>query len=50
MANEKKKFVRAEEGPNNSVVYYDEEGNKWIRHWKQARDRGAITILEICNR
>jgi hypothetical protein len=29
-----KKFVRAEEGPSNSVIYFDEEGNKLIRYWK----------------
>ncbi len=27
-------FVRAEEGDSNSVIYYDKEGNKLIRHWK----------------
>lgn len=35
MAIEKKKFVRAEEGPSNSVVYYDEDGNKLVRYWKK---------------
>jgi hypothetical protein len=29
-----KKFVRAKEGLDNSVVYYDEDGNKLIRYWK----------------
>jgi hypothetical protein len=29
------KYVRAEEGPNNSVIYYDKEGNKLIKHWKR---------------
>lgn len=29
------KYIKAEEGPKNSVVYYDEEGNKLIRHWKR---------------
>jgi len=30
----RKPFVRAEEGSNNSVIYYDEDGNKLIRYWK----------------
>jgi hypothetical protein len=30
-----KKFVKAEEGPENSVVYYDEDDNKFIRYWKR---------------
>lgn len=29
-----KKLIKAEDGPDNSVVYYDEDGNKLIRHWK----------------
>jgi hypothetical protein len=29
-----KKFIRAEEGPDNSVIYYDEDGNKLKRYWK----------------
>lgn len=29
-----KNFIKAENGPNNSVVYYDEDGNKLIRYWK----------------
>jgi hypothetical protein len=29
-----KKFVRAEDGPSNSVIYYDEDENKLIRYWK----------------
>lgn len=29
------KYIRAEEGPKNSVIYYDEAGNKLIRHWKR---------------
>lgn len=29
-----KKWIKAEESSNNSVVYYDEEGNKLIRYWK----------------
>ena len=34
-----KKFVRAEEGEEkNSVVYYDEDGNKLIRYWKRYPD------------
>jgi hypothetical protein len=32
------KYIKAEEGPNNSVIYYDEEGNKLIRHWKRHDD------------
>lgn len=30
-----KKFVRVEEGQSNSVIYYDEDGNKLIRYWKR---------------
>lgn len=30
-----KKFIRAEEGDSNSVIYYDEEGNKLTRYWKR---------------
>jgi hypothetical protein len=34
-----KKFIRAEEGEEkNSVVYYDEDGNKLIRYWKRYSD------------
>ena len=29
-----KTFIKAEEGPENSVVYFDEEGNQLIRYWK----------------
>ena len=29
-----KKFIRVEEGSENSVVYYDVDGNKLIRYWK----------------
>jgi hypothetical protein len=33
------KFIKAEEGmEKNSVVYYDEDGNKLIRHWKRYPD------------
>lgn len=32
------KYIKAEEGPKNSVIYYDEEGNKLIRHWKRYDD------------
>ena len=28
------RFVRAEEGDSNSVIYYDEDGNKLVRCWK----------------
>lgn len=30
-----KKFVRVEEGDDNAVVYYDEDGNKLTRYWKR---------------
>ena len=34
-----KKFIRAEEGEEkNSVVYYDEDGNKLVRYWKRYPD------------
>lgn len=36
-----KKFIRAEEGPCNSVVYYDEDGNKLIRYWKRYEGQSA---------
>lgn len=29
-----RKFVRAEEEPDNSVIYYDSEGNRLTRYWK----------------
>jgi len=29
-----KNWIKAEEGLNNSVIYYDEDGNKLIRYWK----------------
>ena len=29
-----RKFVRAEEGPDNSVIYYDSDGNRLTRYWK----------------
>ena len=33
------KYIRAEEGEEkNSVVYYDEDGNKLIRYWKRYPD------------
>ncbi|MGC1878326.1 MAG: hypothetical protein WA347_05040 [Rhabdochlamydiaceae bacterium] len=32
------KYVKAEEGPKNSVIYFDEEGNKLVRHWKRYED------------
>ncbi len=38
MTISKKSFVKAEEGPNNSVIYYDEDGNKLIRYWKKRDD------------
>jgi hypothetical protein len=28
-----KKWIKAEEGPENSVIYYDEDGNKLKRFW-----------------
>lgn len=30
----RKKWIRAEEGSENSVIYYDEDGNKLTRFWK----------------
>jgi hypothetical protein len=34
-----KKFIQADEGKEKkSVVYYDEDGNKLIRHWKRYPD------------
>ena len=38
MTQNRKKFVRAEEGVSNSVIYYDEDGNKLIRYWKRYDD------------
>lgn len=35
------KYIKAEEGPKNSVIYYDQEGNKLIRHWKRYEDEPA---------
>lgn len=32
---EERKFIRAEDGPNHSVIYYDEFGNKLIKYWKK---------------
>ncbi len=32
------KYIKAEEGPKNSVIYYDQEGNKLIRYWKKDVD------------
>lgn len=29
-----KKWIKVEEGPENSVIYYDEDGNKLKRFWK----------------
>lgn len=29
-----KKWIRVEEGPENSVIYYDEDGNSLKRFWK----------------
>jgi hypothetical protein len=29
-----KKWIRVEEGPDNSVIYYDENENKLTRFWK----------------
>jgi hypothetical protein len=31
-------YVKAEEGAKNSVIYFDEEGNKLVRHWKKYED------------
>jgi len=33
------KWIKAEEGLDNSVIYIDEEGNKLIRHWKSFEDQ-----------
>jgi len=30
----RKKWIKAEEGSDNSVIYYDEDGNKLTRFWK----------------
>lgn len=30
----RKKWIKAEEGSENSVIYYDEDGNKLTRFWK----------------
>ncbi len=30
-----KSFVEAEDGPDNSVIYYDEEGNKRLSDFLQ---------------
>lgn len=32
------KYIKAEESSKNSVVYYDEDGNKLVRHWKRNDD------------
>ncbi len=29
-----KKWIKVEEGPDNSVIYFDEDGNKLKRFWK----------------
>ena len=34
-----KKFVRVEEGLNNSVIYYDEDGNNLTRFWKSYEEQ-----------
>lgn len=31
-------YVKAEEGAKNSVIYFDEEGNKLVRYWKKYED------------
>ena len=36
-----RKFIKAEEGLSNSVIYYDEDENKLIRHWKSYEDQSA---------
>lgn len=35
------KWIRAEEGPENSVIYYDEDGNQLKRFWKAYPDQPA---------
>lgn len=37
-----KKWTRVEEGPDNSVIYYDEDSNKLTRYWK-AFSRQPVT-------
>lgn len=34
----RKKYIKAEDGSKNSVIYYDEDGNKLIRYWKRYDD------------
>lgn len=41
MTTNKKKLVRAEDGPDNSVIYYDEDENKLIRYWKTDERQSA---------
>lgn len=38
MKTNEKKLVRAEEGPDYTVIYYDENGNKIIRYRKKNPD------------
>ena len=41
MTINKNKFIKAEEGQANSVIYYDEEENKLIRYWKSYEDQSV---------
>lgn len=34
-----KKFIKVEEGVSNSVIFYDEDGNKLIRYWKSFEEQ-----------
>lgn len=34
-SNEKRKFVKAEDGPDHSVIYTDDMGNKYKKYWKK---------------
>lgn len=36
-----KKFIKVEEGPDNSVIYFDEDGNKLTRYWKSYEGQSA---------
>jgi hypothetical protein len=34
-----KKWIRAEEGRDNSVIYFDEEENRLVRYWKSYEEQ-----------
>lgn len=46
-----KKWIKAEEGPANSTIYYDEDGNKLIRFWKayegQPTNEASTVVLNM---